>query len=161
MILDGARVRKESVTTLVGRAVRAHEMNPRARGYLSPTALEALESGTAQLLDLCGKVPVTVVTKVTERIRYSVYYERRKKAIEQMAQTYAEFVDFLQRKYSDDAALAQAWGDRKLTLDNPPYPSRGNDAYRTQMNRKADIEEFWQQAKADPQLAVEEEEENV
>src|SRR5438132_1380420 len=82
MILDGARVRKESVPTLVGRAVRAHEMNPRTKGYLPPSALEALETATTKLLDLCNRVPVTAVTKVTERIRYSVYYARRKKGIE-------------------------------------------------------------------------------
>lgn len=50
MILDGARVRKESVETLVGRAIRAHEMNPRAKGYLPPDALVALETATAKLL---------------------------------------------------------------------------------------------------------------
>src|SRR5436309_11748627 len=81
MILDGARVRKESIQTLVGRAVRLHEMNPRSKGYLSPRALEALETATAKLLDLCNnrkRVPVTAVTKVTERLRYSIYYVRRK-----------------------------------------------------------------------------------
>ena len=51
MILDGARVRKEDAKTLVGRAVRAHEMNENNRGYLSPSALEALEAGSAGLID--------------------------------------------------------------------------------------------------------------
>ena len=79
MILDGARVRKEDEKTLVGKAVRAHEMNSKTRGYLSPTALKALEAATHELLMLCSEVPLTVVTKITERIRYNVYYARRKR----------------------------------------------------------------------------------
>jgi len=94
MILDGARVRKESIQTLVGRAVRLHEMNPRTKGYLPPSALGALETATTKLLDLCNQVPVTAVTKVTERIRYSIYYERRKKGIEWMEQTRQMFIGY-------------------------------------------------------------------
>lgn len=162
MILDGARVRRESAATLLGRAVRAHEMNPRARGYMPPTALQALEEATQKLLDLCTKVPITAVTKVTERIRYSVYYERRKKAIEWMAQTHREFIDFLKQKYADDADYASAWGEPKLTLEGAPYPSKSNEAYRTAKGtRKDDIDAFFEQRGIDEAPADEEEDENA
>jgi hypothetical protein len=143
MILDGARIRKESVQTLVGRAVRVHEMNPRAKGYLPPSALEALEKATTKLLDLVKRVPVTAVTKVTERVRYSVYYARRKKAIEWLEQTRQEFINFLRSRYADDKALAQAWGEEGLTFDEVRFPSNKNEAYRKANDaKKADIDAF-------------------
>jgi hypothetical protein len=143
MILDGARVRKESMQTLVGRAVRLHEMNPRTKGYLLPSALEALEAATTKLLDLSNRVPVTAVTKVTERIRYSVYYARRKKGIKWMEQTRLAFIDFLRRKYADDAALAAAWGEKDSTLEGVRFPSQNNEAYRkANTAKKSDIDAF-------------------
>lgn len=160
MILDGARVRKESVPTLVGRAVRMHEMNPRAKGYLKPQALEALETATTKLLDLCNSVPVTAVTKVTERIRYSLYYARRKKAIERLEGTTQRFIAFLQERYGNDAALAQAWGEKNLTFTAVRFPSNKTEAYRKAiLAKKSDIDAFWVRPETE-QLAVEEEEEN-
>lgn len=156
MILDGARVRKESVQTLMGRAVRMHEM--RAKGYLPPSALEALEKATRELLELCNEVPAMAVTKVTERIRYSVYYERRKKRIELLEQTKQEFIDFLRERYADEAALARAWNEEGLTFDAVRFPS---NKYAADINanetKKKDIDEFWGRTGAE-QLIVDEEE---
>jgi hypothetical protein len=143
MILDGARVRKESVHTLLGRAVRMHEMNPRAKGYLPPTALNALEEATTKLLELYSRVPVTAVAKVSERIRYSVYYARRKKGVEWLDQTRVAFVQFLRGKYSDDAALANAWDEKDATLTDARFPSKSNDAYRkANPAKRSDIDAF-------------------
>lgn len=160
MILDGARVWKESVQTLVGRAVRAHEMNPRTKGYLAPGALEALETATTKLLDLCSRVPETAVTKVTERIRYSTYYARRKKGVEWLERTRLEFVKFLRGKYTDDAALASSWGEKDTTLTGVRFPSQKNEAYKNaSTTKKADIDAFRALPEAD-QFAEEEEPEN-
>src|SRR5438105_2418056 len=143
MILDGARVRKETAQTLIGRAVRMHEMNPRTKGYLPPKALEALETATAKLLDLSSRVPVTSLTKVTERIRYSIYYVRRKKGIEWMEQTRQAFITYLRNKYVNDGALAAAWGDKNVTLPDVRFPSQKNEAYRkSNAAKKADIDAF-------------------
>ena len=163
MILDGARVRKESVQTLVGRAVRAHEMNPRTKGYLPPTALEALETATTQLLDLCSRVPVTAVTKVTGRIRYSVYYARRKKGIEWLEQTRKEFVNYLHGRYPNDEALAKAWDEEELTFEKVRFPSKKNDAYKKANDtKKADIDAFLALPAAKRLIAeIDEEEENA
>ncbi len=158
MILDGARIRKESVQTLMGRAVRMHEM--RARGYLPPSALEALEKATKKLLDLCNEVPTTAVTKVTERIRYSVYYERRKKGIKWLEQTKQEFVDFLRERYADAAALARAWNEEGSTFDTVRFPSNRDAAYiNANETKKKDIDEFWGRSGAE-QLIVDEEEDD-
>lgn len=143
MILDGARVRKESLQTLVGRAVRMHEMNPRTKGYLPPSALGALETATTKLLALCNKVPVTAVTRVMERIRYSIYYARRKKGIEWMEQTRQAFIGHLRRKYADDAALAIAWGEKDASLAGVRFPSQKNETYRkANAAKKAEIDAF-------------------
>ncbi len=159
MILDGARVRKEDVQTLVGRAVRAHEMNPRTRGYLSPAALEALETATRELLALCAEVPVTAVTKVAERIRYNVYYTRRKKAIERLEEIRSNFIKFLRGRYADDSALVNAWGEKDLTFDGVRFPSRTSDSFTKANNaKKQDITDFW--ASMGAEEPVEEEDEN-
>ncbi|HRQ42246.1 MAG TPA: hypothetical protein PLD25_30370 [Chloroflexota bacterium] len=161
MILDGARVRKESAATLVGRAIRAHEMNPRASGYLPPAALTALETATAELLELCQTVPVTAVTKVTERIRYSVYYARRKKGIERLEQTRLEFINFLQKKYVDDMALANAWNESDLSFEKVYYPSKKNEAYKkANTAKKADIDAFHDLPNAERLISDEEDEDN-
>lgn len=158
MILDGARVRKESAQTLVGRAVRMHEMNPRTKGYLTPEALEALEAATGGLLDLCAEVPVTAVTKVTERIRYSIYYERRKKGIRWMEDTRQAFITYLRAKYPDDAALALAWDEKAATLGEVRFPSQKSESYRrANAAKKADIDAFRALPEAD-RFAEEEDE---
>ena len=141
MILDGARVRKEDAKTLVGKAVRAHEMNENNRGFLSPSALKALETGTQNLLTLCSEVPITAVSKVTDRIRYSVYYARRKKEVQRYEDTKTQFTDFLRQRYSSDSELATSWAE-EVSLEHVPYPSRkaaagGNDAKQKDMN------DFW------------------
>jgi len=158
MILDGARVRKEDVKTLVGKAVRMHEMNPKTKGYLSPAALASLEMATVDLLELCKSVPVTAVTKVTERIRYNVYYARRKKAIEWLEQIRQKFISFLRGRYVDDSALAKAWSEKDVTLETVRFPARTGKAF-AQANdaKKQDITDFWAQPTAE-QLVGEEEE---
>ena len=162
MILDGARVKKESAQALVGRAVRAHEMNPRTKGYLPPRALEALETATTKLLDLCNRVPVTAVTKVTERIRYSVHYVRRKKGIEWLEQTRQEFISFLRGRYPDVESLAAAWAEKDLTFDGVRFPSQKNDAYKkANAAKKGDIDAFIALPAAERLITgIDEEEEN-
>jgi hypothetical protein len=159
MILDGARVRKESVETLVGRAIRAHEMNPRTKGYLSSEALAALEEATAKLLELCNRVPATAVTKVTERIRYSVYYARRKKAIAWLEQTRQAFIHFLKEKYEGDVnKLTEAWDEKDLTFETVRYPSKKEFYRKANSLKKADIDAFWSLPEVQRLVTDEEEE---
>ena len=159
MILDGARVRKEDAKALVGRAMRTHEMNEKNR-YLSSSALEALETGTQELLALCSKVPITTVAKVTERVRYSVYYTRRKKSIEWLEKTRAAFIGFLRERYANELELATEWGEDSLKFDDVRFPSRNNKAF-TQANetKKSDITDFWESADTEP-IIDEEEDDN-
>ena len=160
MILDGARVRKEDEKTLIGKAVRAHEMNPNTRGYLSPNALKALETATRELLSLCSQIPVTAITKVTERIRYNVYYTRRKKSIGWLEQTRQEFIKFLRERYSgNESALAEAWKEKGLTFESVRFPSRTGKSFTLANNaKKNDIGDFWKLPAAEK--FVEEEGEN-
>lgn len=160
MILDGARVRKEDVATLVGRAVRAHEMNPRSKNYLPPPALAALETATSKLLALCHKVPVTAVTKVTERVRFGLYYNRRKKGIERLERTRHEFISFLRKRYANDVAFADAWNKPTLTFETAPFPSKNTEGYRNNVARKADIDAFHDFTSADKAILEQEDEDN-
>jgi hypothetical protein len=162
-VLERAQTRKWDAQSLTGYALRAQEMNPKARGYLSPAAQQALEEGTTQLVALCREVPVTAVAKVVERIDYGLYYARRKKGIEWLENTRQMFVRFLQGKYGDFSRLAAAWGDKDTkditSFADLRYPSDKSEAYKKAgAARKADIDEFWKQY-ADQ--AVREEDENV
>ena len=158
-ILDGARVRKEDAQTLVGRAIRAHEMNEN-NPYLSPSALEALETGTRDLLALCDEVPITTVSKVTERVRYTVYYTRRKKNIEWLEQRRKAFIEFLQKRYADETALTAAWGEKSLKFDDVRFPSQRNQAFRDANEvKKGDIISFWESTDTEP-IIDEEEDDN-
>lgn len=162
-VLERAQTRKWDAQSLTGYALRAHEMNPKAKGYLSPGARQALEEGTTQLVALCREVPVTVVAKVVERIDYSLYYTRRKKGIEWLENTRQMFVRFLQGKYGDFAKLTAAWGDKDskdmASFADFRYPSDKSETYKKAgAGKKADIDEFWKQY-ADQ--AVREEDENV
>jgi hypothetical protein len=163
-ILERAQTRKWDAQALTGYALRVHEMNPKARGYLSPAARQALEEGTTQLVALCREVPVTAVAKVVERIDYSLYYVRRKKGIEWLENTRQMFIRFLRDKYNGDfGKLADAWGkDAKdiSDFDELRYPSDKNEAYqKAGTAKRGDIDEFWKQF-AD-QAAREEEDENA
>ncbi|MEW6664400.1 MAG: hypothetical protein AB1512_04160 [Thermodesulfobacteriota bacterium] len=163
-ILERAQTRKWDAQALTGYALRVHEMNPKARGYLSPAARQALEEGTAQLVALCREVPVTVVPKVVERIDYSLYYVRRKKGIEWLENTRQMFIRFLQDKYGGNlGTLTGAWDkDAKdiSSFDEIRYPSDKSEAYkRAGAAKKSDIDKFWEQH-AD-QAAREEEDENA
>lgn len=150
-ILERAQTRKWDAQGLTGYALRVHEMNPRARGYLSPAALQALEEGTTQLVALCREVPVTVVAKVVERIDYSLYYVRRKKGIERLEKARLMFIRFLQNKYNDDpTALITAWGEKDgkdiTRFDDVRYPSDKSEIYKKSgAARKDDIDRFWKQ----------------
>lgn len=164
-ILERAQTRKWDAQALTGYALRVHEMNPKARGYLSPTARQALEEGTAQLVDLCRDVPVTAVTKVVERVDYSLYYVRRKKGIEWLENTRQMFIRFLQDKYKNGmSALVAAWGEKDTkdvnSLDEVRYPSNKNEAYKKAGTaKKSDIDQFWKQYS--DQAVQEEEDENA
>ena len=162
-ILERAATGKWDAQALTGYALRVHEMNPKAQGYLGPTARQALEEGTTQLVELCRTIPVTAVAKVVERIDYSLYYARRKKGIEWLENTRQMFIRFLQEKYQNDfKELVKAWGG-KDTQDltgfaDVRYPSDKSEAYKkASPGKKADIDAFWQQY---PDQAIREEEEN-
>ncbi|RMG50109.1 MAG: hypothetical protein D6716_09400 [Chloroflexi bacterium] len=163
-ILERASTRKWDAQALTGYALRVHEMNPKTRGYLSPTARQALENGTTQLVDLCRQIPVTAVAKVVEHIDYSLYYIRRKKGIEWLEKTRKMFISFLREKYEDDFdRLRDTWGEKDTqgiaSFADLRYPSDKTDAYKRASNaKKNDIDAFWQQY-ADQ--AIREEEEDV
>jgi len=164
-ILERAATGKWDAQALTGYALRVHEMNPKAQGYLGPTARQALEEGTTQLVELCRTIPVTAVTKVVERIDYSLYYARRKKGIEWLEKTRQEFISFLQDKYHNDfGELVKAWGEKDAqdlkSFADVRYPSDKSEAYKkASPGKKADIDAFWQ--KYQDQAIREEEDENV
>jgi hypothetical protein len=93
-VIDLVKMKGASVEHAVGFALRMHEMNPRAKGYVSREALEALEAGTRDLVAIVDMVPAARLPRVLERIDYALYHRRRKMGIawvEEIARSFAEF----------------------------------------------------------------------
>jgi len=157
-ILERAQTRKWDPESLIGYALRVHEMNPRSYGIIAPGTRDALEQGTRTLIELCNEIPVTAVAKIVERIDYSIYYRRRKKGLERMEAIRSAFADYLKARYHDDAAaLAEAWEEKGLTFEDVRYPSRTSEAYkRAKGARKNDIDGFWNQYKGEKREEIEE-----
>jgi len=163
-ILDRAKAGGYTEEALIGDAMRVHEMNPKARGYLSPVARQNLEDGTRRLLALCAQVPTTAIVKVIDQIDYSLYYARRTKGIAWLEDIRTRFGDFLKGKYANDGELQQAWTKSKdvkrLSLSNVPFPSRSSDDYTSRdLRRKEDIDNFWSSIGTD--VAVEDDVEEI
>lgn len=92
---------------------------------------------------MCKEIPVTAISKVTERIRYNVYYARRKKSIEYLERTRNQFAEFLLKRYTNDAELAKAWNEDRLTFATVRFPSLTNKEFTKANNiKKHDIAEF-------------------
>jgi hypothetical protein len=93
-VIDLIKVKGASAEHAVGFALRMHEMNPRAKGYVSREAVEELETGTRELLALVAVVPTVRLPRTLERIDYALYFQRRKKGIawfEDICKSFAKF----------------------------------------------------------------------
>lgn len=163
-ILDRTKTGGYTEEALIGDAMRVHEMNPKTRQYLKPVARQNLEDGTRRLLDLCRRVPTTAIVKVVDQVDYSLYYARRTKGIAWMEMIRDQFSAFLKERYADDAELQRAWakskGAKKLSLSNVPFPTRRGDDYVSKdLQRREDIDSFWNSL--DTTVGVEDESEEI
>lgn len=143
-ILDKAQAGYCSPAELAGYALRMHEMHRQSKGIVSEAARIYLETGTKELVTLVNKVPVTALPKIMEKIDYELYYRRRKRTIEWLAEITRKFEAFLRTKYATEDELKQAWKDKNAGFSGI-FPSRNNKAYSESKGaRRQDIDEFWQ-----------------
>jgi len=161
-VLQGARTGKWDVESLAGYALNIHLSNPKAKGYISQEARQALREGIGRLLVLLKTVPVTAHDKVVDRIDYGLYFVRRAKGLEWLEGVRQEFIRFLRDKYGTPEKLAQAWGgkpeDYGADFAKVRYPSKAMFAEAVGQ-KKTDISEFALQAELKGYELVEEEEE--
>ena len=161
-VLQGARTGKWDVESLAGYALNIHLSNPKAKGYISQEARQALREGIGRLLELLKAVPVTAQDKVVDRIDYGLYFVRRAKGLEWLEGVRQEFIGFLRERYGTSEKLAQVWGgkpeDYGIDFAKVRYPSKAmfNEATG---QKKTDISEFALQAELKGYELVEEEEE--
>ncbi|MBM4466970.1 MAG: hypothetical protein FJ014_15690 [Chloroflexi bacterium] len=160
-VLQGARTGKWDAESLTGYALNIHLSNPKAKGYISQEARQALREGIGRLLGLLKKVPVTAQDKVVDRIDYGLYFVRRAKGLEWLESVRQEFIRFLRDRYGTPEALAQAWGGKPeeygADFAKVRYPSKAMFAEAVGQ-KKTDISEFALQAELKGYELVEEEE---
>lgn len=159
-VLQEARTGKWDAESLTGYALNIHLSNPKAKGYISQEARDALRDGIKHLLELLKKVPVTAQDKVLDRIDYGLYFTRRAKGLEWMESVRKDFINFLQKKYETPKKLVEAWGERSVSYAENfaklPYPSKKLFS-NSNNQKKIDIAEFAKQAELKGYELIEEE----
>lgn len=150
-VLQEAKTRKWDAESLTGFALNIHLSNPKAKGFISQEAREALKDGVSKLMTLLGEVPPTAHDKILDRIDYGLYFIRRAKGLEWLEGVRREFVQFLRDRYSSAEELAKAWGEKAENIgedfERIPYPSRrlfeeANDQKRKDIAKFAEIAEL-------------------
>jgi hypothetical protein len=161
-VLQEAQTGKWDAQSLTGYALNIHLSNPKAKGYISQEARQALREGIDKLFVLLRAIPVTAQEKVVDRIDYGLYFTRRAKGLEWLENLRQEFVSFLRNKYGTPEKLAGSWGgkpeDYGADFAKLPYPGKKmfNEATG---QKKTDISEFALQAELKGYELAEEEEE--
>jgi hypothetical protein len=162
-VLQEARTGKWDAESLTGYALNIHLSNPKAKGYISQEARDALRDGINNLLNLLKRedVPITAQDKILDRIDYGLYFVRRAKGLEWMEKIRQEFINFLQKKYGTPVKLTAAWGEKLTSYGENfaklPYPSKRLFS-SSNGQKKIDIAEFAEQAELRGYELIEEEE---
>jgi len=161
-VLQEAKTGKWDAEALTGYALNIHLSNPRAKGFISQEAKEALRNGVSKLMTLLREVPPTAQDKILDRIDYGLYFIRRAKGLEWLESVRREFVQFLRDRYGSSEELAKAWGEKLENIgqdfERIPYPSR-RMFEEARGQKKKDIAEFAEIAKLKGYELIEEEEE--
>jgi len=160
-VLQEARTGKWDAESLTGYALNIHLSNPKAKGYISQEARDALRGGINQLLELLKRAPATAQDKILDRIDYGLYFTRRAKGLEWIENVRLDFIIFLKNKYVTPEKLATAWDEKSSSYTNNfakvPYPSKKLFS-NSNSQKKIDIAEFAKQAELRGYELIEEEE---
>lgn len=144
-VLQEAHTGKWDAESLTGYALNIHLSNPKANGYISQEARDALRDGINQLLELLKRVPVTAQDKILDRIDYGLYFTRRAKGLEWIEKVRLDFINFLKNKYATPEKLAATWDDKSSSYADDfakiPYPSK-KLFLNSEGQKKIDIAEF-------------------
>jgi hypothetical protein len=143
-LLQEAKTGKWDAESLTGYALNIHLSNPRARGFISQEAREALKEGVSKLMALLHEVPPTAQDKVLDRIDYGLYFIRRAKGLEWLEEKRQQLISFLRQRYKSDEDFAKAWGKKWKALDDVYYFGPDSDTYREGNKAlKADMDAFY------------------
>ncbi|MFN8628000.1 MAG: hypothetical protein U0587_18765 [Candidatus Binatia bacterium] len=147
-VLDRLRHGRGDVEDTVGYALRVHEGNPHAAGFISPDALGHLKNGTAKLKDLLVAVPAGSIARTVERIDYAVYFRRREKSVAFMHEISQKFASYV----NADPERQQMWAGKL-----PHFPSKSGKWFdKLDEKLKVDIAAFWEQIRNENRAAAEE-----
>lgn len=148
-IIAMAKNRKNTPEFIKARALRIHEMN-RISGYVSSEAVKVMQEAVDELMKFRKELSPIELSKIMEMIDYEVYFDRRKKKIEELEQIRKEFIEYLKKRYSAnlnnlrsrwEKANIPEWDDIKFPSKTGKYFQSGNDT------QKRDIKSFWEQHK--------------
>jgi hypothetical protein len=128
IILDTLRRSDASPEQLLGRAMRAHELA--AQGRMPAEAQESLEKGVRALVALVKPLKPAERVNALTAVEWEVFYHRRKRRQQYLAERDAAWQAFVRQRYADDLATIQhVWARPDLTdWRRLPSPARLRNA---------------------------------
>lgn len=148
-VLSEVKSGRRDPASLKGYAVRVHEM---IRRNPSQAALEALEQGIDGLVKLLDDyAPVTAHDRVLDRLKFGLFYDLRKKALESRERVRRAWIGFLREKYTTANQLSEAWGERVSAFEDIRLfrKSEGSKSKKATAKQR-DIIAFWEPQGAIP-----------
>lgn len=149
--------------SLKGYAVSVHESTvaqvrgAAGRAALSPAAMANLERGISALVNLLDTIPIPFHDRVIEQLDYGLYWELRRRENASKEARRQAWISFLVKKYSTEGALAAAWDEPGISLDELYLPKAAEGARSKKATTKQrDIADFWESQGALPSAEGEE-----
>jgi hypothetical protein len=107
--------------------------------------LQALEQGIDSLVSLLSDAPVTAHDALLDRLDYGLYFDLRKRAMEQKEARRQAWIAFVRGRYGNEAKLSDAWNQEVAAFDElylPPKKEGSKSKKAT--SRQKDVADFWE-----------------
>lgn len=148
-VLSEVKSGRRDAASLKGYAVRVHET---VRRNPSQAALQALEQGIDGLVKLLDDdAPVTAHDRVLDRLKYGLFYDLRKKALESRERRRQTWIGFLREEYKTAGRLSEAWGETVSAFEDIRlFRKLEGSKSKKATSKQRDIVAFWESQGAIP-----------
>lgn len=143
-IIEMAKNKKNAPEFIKARALRMHEMN-KISGYISSEAVRVMEEAVDALLKFREELSPIELSKTMEMIDYEIYFDRRKRAIEELEQIRQDFIKYLREKYKNNLnELKEKWQKQDIdNWENIRFPTKTGKYFQSGNDiQKEDIKNF-------------------
>lgn len=130
---------------LKGYVVRIHEAQSRRGGGPSASAMDQLERGIDNTVNLLSATPVLYHDEILDRLDYGLYYELRKRQAASKEARTQLWRAHVRAKYETADQLAAAWDESSISFDDLYLPKKADGSRGKRATaRQRDIADFWE-----------------